>query len=79
MQGVYNQYGQRMKTKKSLREAITNDEYVLLEATSMFGDEYTGPLGSAPDGDYYIVGPDPYRDRRWYAHITKTSDSIKIK
>lgn len=79
MQGVYNQVGQRFRTKKALREAVTNDEYVLLEATSLFGDEYTGPLGAAPDGDYFIAGPDPYRDRRWYAHITKADDFVKVK
>ena len=31
--------------------------------TSIFGNEYRG------DGEYTIVGPDPY-DRRWYATIT---------
>lgn len=79
MQGTFNQYGQRFKTKKALREAVQEDEYVLLEATSMFGDEFTGPLGAAPEGEYYIVGPDPYTDRRWYAQIIKTTNGTKVK
>lgn len=43
---------------------------VSLEATSMFGNEYDGPLAHAPRSvTYSIVGPDPYKDRKWYATI----------
>lgn len=79
MQGVFDERGQRFPYKKALKTAVTDGKYVLLEGTSIFGDEYTGPLMSAPDGDYYIAGPDPYRDRRWYAHIVKHGDQIGVK
>lgn len=32
--------------------------------TSIFGPEYKG------DGDYTVVGPDPERNRKWYANVT---------
>ena len=53
--------------------------WVALEATSMFGDEYGGPLDDAPDGTYTVVGPDPHRDRKWYATITKRDGKITVK
>ena len=50
------------KTKKELKAAVGQRRPSFIE-TSMFGNEYKG------DGEYTIVGPDPY-DRRWYATIT---------
>jgi hypothetical protein len=69
MQGVYvNMH--RPKTKKALKAAIADDPVtVTLEAPSMFGDEYSGAVTSAPPGMYYVVGPDPYTSRKWYATI----------
>jgi hypothetical protein len=78
MQGAFDHHGKRFRFKKHLKAAVQEQEYVLLEATSIFGDEYTGPLGAAPDGDYYIAGPDPYTDRRWYAHIVKHGDQLGV-
>lgn len=58
-------------TKKGLRAAIAaNPSRVVLIATSVFGNEYRGRLSEAPAGTYYVVGPDAYRDRSWYATIT---------
>ncbi len=49
-------------TKKALKESIgMRLNYV---ETSMFGNEYHG------DGDYTVVGPDAYNDRRFYATVT---------
>ena len=48
-------------TKKELKAAI--GEAANFIETSMFGSEYRG------DGQYTVVGPDPY-DRCWYATIT---------
>ena len=78
MQGTFvNMH--RPKTKKALREAVAADPgTVLLEATSMFGNEYGGSLASAPDGNYFVVGPDPYTDRRWYGKITVSAGKVKV-
>jgi len=76
MQGAFIT-GSRPKTKKAFREAVEaindgGDAYsVVLEATSMFGNEYDGSLANAPKTDkaYYIVGPNPYTSRKWYASL----------
>ena len=56
MMGIYG-----YKTKKELKAGIGKIPGFI--ETSMFGTEYKG------DGKYTIVGPDPYRDRKWYATI----------
>lgn len=79
MQGIFVRM-HRCKTKKALREAIEADpSSVTLQATSVFGNEYDGPLSRASDGTYYIVGPDPYRERKWYATIIKSNGTLKVK
>jgi hypothetical protein len=79
MQGVFAQ-GERIKTKKGLKLLVaTVPHTVRLEATSIMGNEYDGPVTEAPDGKYYIVGPDPYNKRSWYANITKAGDKIKVE
>ena len=75
MQGITLD-GDRLKTKKALKEADIAGLY--LEATSVFGNEYNGPLSQAPANTYYVVGPDPYTDRRWYATITVNPNGVKI-
>ena len=81
MQGTYDYIGRRFKTKKSLREAcVAAVAPVYLQATSLFGDEAEGNLfQDVPDGDYFVCGPDPYNDRRWYAHITKRGETVRVK
>lgn len=79
MQGVFFN-GNRVATKRALRAEVEtgNRDAVRLEATSIFGDEYDGPLIDAPDGNYYVVGPDPYTSRKWYAQIKKSGDSCHV-
>ncbi len=49
------------KTKKELKEKVGQvPEFV---ETSAFGPEYKG------DGQYAVVGPDPYQNRKWYATV----------
>lgn len=47
---------------------------VVIEATSMIGNEFDGSLGEAlrtnNHGPFYIVGPDPRESRKWYATLT---------
>lgn len=79
MQGAMDTHGARFKSKKQLREWQADGLDWLLEATSWFGNEYDGPISAAPDGTYSIVGPDPYRDRRWYATVTKRAGKVTVK
>lgn len=75
MQGVFP----RMKTKSALKVAVKMNDPVSLEATSMFGNEYGGDVYSAPDGTYYVVGPDPYRERKWYATVVVRAGQVTVK
>ena len=70
MQGIFIR-GRRPDSKKQVREAVRdNPETVELEATSLFGNEYGGPITEAPAGRYDFVGPDPYTKRNFYGNIT---------
>lgn len=73
MQGVWYQAPgglNRLRYKKDLvAQAEAHPETIVLEATSVFGNEYEGPAVQAPTGTYVVVGPDPYRARNWYASI----------
>lgn len=48
---------------------------VVIEATSLFGNEFDGSLNQAlredpPNhGPFYLVGPDPRTSRKWYANL----------
>ena len=56
------------KTKKALKDGIGQRPNFI--ETSLFGPEYKG------DGDYTIVGPCPYTQRKWYATITVADGKI---
>ena len=78
MQGITIGY-RRPKSKKEVKEAVAADPgNVSLEATSMFGNEYEGPVSEAPQGRYTFVGPDPYTKRSFYGTITVTASGIKV-
>jgi len=78
-QGIFDSKFQRIISKKQLKEFIKQGEPVVLEATSVFGNEFDGVLQFAPDGDYWVVGPDPYRSRKWFAHIVKEQGKVTVK
>ena len=80
MQGVFIGFN-RPKTKKAIKEGLAADPHrVRLEATSMFGNEYDGPVDEAPAGTYPIVGPDPYRARNFYGSIVvKAGGVVTVK
>ena len=70
MQGIFIQ-NQRPKSKKQIKETVAQEpSTVKLEATSVFGNEYDGPVSDAPSGKYTFVGPDPYTKRNFYGTIT---------
>lgn len=78
MQGIFINYN-RPKSKKAVKEACAeNPASVRIEATSMFGNEYDGPVADAPDGKYSFVGPDPYTKRNFYGTITITNGKVKV-
>lgn len=60
--------GAPYKSKKELKENVGKPlRYI---ETSMFGSEYT------PNGTVTVVGPDPYRNRKWYANVTLANGII---
>jgi len=87
MQGAFIN-GSRPKTKKALREAVEaiangGDDYaVVMEATSLFGNEYDGSLANAPRSTKFaVVGPDPHTSRKWYATVSfnQTKNQWEVK
>ena len=61
--------GANYSTKKALKESVGKElDYI---ETSMLGREYK------PDGVLTVVGPDPYRNRKWYANVTMKDGLIK--
>lgn len=54
--------GASYKTKKALKASVGKTlRYV---ETSIFGTEYQD------NGTFCVVGPDAYRNRKWYATVT---------
>jgi len=67
-----NMMGYAVPTKKVMKTLI-GKQFIPIE-TSMFGAEYTG------DGEYPVVGPDPYTNRKWFASVTVKNGLIaKVK
>lgn len=60
------------KTKKALKEAVANGDYV-----SVFSP---GPFGCKQDGTEYIEGPHYPAPHSWYAQVTVEGGRvIKVK
>jgi hypothetical protein len=80
MQGLWIDY-RRPKSKKEVIETIkTNPEKVSLEATSIFGNEYDGPIKDMPENKVVgVVGPDPYTKRNFYLSITRKNGNFQVK
>lgn len=74
-QGIFIN-GERPKSKKQMKEAIMEDaSRVRLEATSLFGNDYDGPVSEMPVGRMaFVVGPDPYTSRKFYANIERLAN-----
>lgn len=79
MQGIFID-GRRPTSKKQIKEQVAHyPQFVSVEATSLFGNEYDGPITDAPDGAIHFVGPDPYTSRRFYGTIEKCGDKITVR
>lgn len=81
--------GMRPPSKKALREALRDaPETVIFDQTALIRNEFNG--GPIPGGTYItpplipagtnltVVGPDPYRNRKWYASVIRDSDTGRI-
>lgn len=79
MQGLKLLLGERPKSKKAVKEAIANHDFICLEATSFYGNEYDGLVYDAPDGSYHFVGPDPFTKRNFYGTITVKGGKVSVK
>ena len=78
-QGIFLK-GKRPKSKKEVKEAVMNGDSVRIEATSMFNNEYDGPVTEMPENQtVYFVGPDPYTSRKFYGQIKRVGDKITVK
>ena len=57
---------------------MQDPEGLVIEATSLFGNEFDGSLTEAQrtgqHGPFYIVGPDPHTDRKWYLNLWYSHD-----
>lgn len=76
----------RPRTKKALREALaTAPETVTFDQTSMFTppgqpDVYSMTGATIPTRVVLMVtGPDPYKDRRWYASVSMINGKVMVK
>jgi len=83
MQGLYVTRNERNSKKhpdrpgsRKLIEDILNGKVdgltiddINVEATSMFGNEYGGPLRGAPAGEIHFVGPNPHKLRNFYGTL----------
>jgi hypothetical protein len=56
------------KTKKALKESI--GKRLVYQETSLFGAEYKS------DGEFPVVGPEPY-NRKWYATVVMKDSKIE--
>lgn len=79
MHGVRTQSGP-IKTKSQLKKLAKEDPLsIVLENTSMMSNEFDGMARNLPEGQrVYIVGPDPYYNRKWYASMERKGDTLKV-
>ncbi len=78
MQGIFIN-GSRPKSKKQIREFVAEaqadnaraDPYgLVIEATSIHGNEYDGSLANMPpENKVHFAGPDPHSKRNFYGTI----------
>jgi hypothetical protein len=73
--------GERARTKKALREALTTDpSSVVFDPTSMFDSQAEIAGDAIPAGTTLsVVGPDPYARRNWYASVSSSNGKVSVK
>jgi|1185.fasta_scaffold664281_2 hypothetical protein len=78
IQGGANFPHEGKATKTALKAALkANPTGVTLYATSDMGPQFNGPASSLPEGTTFnVVGPNPYRDRSWYASVKRGRNGL---
>ena len=76
--------GRFVQTKKALRHALLNEpERVRFFQTSVYGPTEVpyafGVEDIKPDWNLTVVGPDPSRNRRWYASVVRVKGEVRFK
>lgn len=76
-QGIFVN-GRRPKSKTEIRQILSvSPADVKIEATSVFGNEYSGPATEMPENTtIYFVGPDPYTSRKFYGQLKRKGDKV---
>lgn len=75
IQGIFIN-GHRPKSKKQVKEAVASDPgSVIIEATSISGNEFDGCVDELTicHTPIYFVGPDPYTKRVFYGTIKRNT------
>ena len=67
-------------TKAALkRDCAADPTKVIFYGTSPMGRQWGGAVAGMPeDVTLSVTGPDPYKDRRWYASVTRKGDKVKV-
>lgn len=74
-----------VKTKAALKRAVKEfdgqhlpNKTVWFESCNMVGDTNDHRLDESGDWQVSVVGPDPYRERTWYATVRKQGTKITV-
>lgn len=69
-----------ISTKSALKAAVkANPSAVRFYGTSPMGPQFSGPATDIPEGTTLtVVGPDPYRSRKWFASVKRTAKGIVV-
>lgn len=74
--------GKNPKTKKELKDAIKanpTSENIFFENLNLLGETRHAYLSNFPPGRVVdVVGPDPERDRRWYATVQLVNGKVIV-
>lgn len=87
--GAIDSKGQRVPTKKALKELVAANldkpdaELIMFDQTSMIhsgGLPGNIVLRDLPEGHILsVVGPDPYRKRNWYANVERRGEKVIVR
>lgn len=68
-------------TKKELRDRVRqNPRSVRFYCTNLVGTTWEGLVSDLPPGMILsISGPDPHRDRRWFATVKRGRDGFEVR
>lgn len=78
--GARAMYRGPILTKAALKAAVkAYPEDVEFFSTSELGATFNGPVSQMPaDAVLQVCGPDPYRNRRWYASVKRTAKGVTV-